>query len=90
MYSLVWPISPSPVALGLPSVDVHGNELKPNLWVLSVQLTGSSVPAHLPEILHIKEVKGLKELTPLEAKLLIAGRQEGANILEAQELWRDQ
>lgn len=47
-------------------------------------------PAHLPEILHIEEVEGLKELTPLEAKLLTAGRQEGTDVLKAQELWTEQ
>lgn len=51
---------------------------------------GSVRPAHLPEILHIEEVKGLKELAPLEAELLTAGGQEGADVLKAQELRTEQ
>lgn len=61
--------------------------MKSSLWALGVQLTGSSVPSYLAKILHIEEVEGLKEFTPLEAKLLIAGRQESADILKAEELW---
>ena len=72
--------------LGLSTVDIHGNELKSSLWALGVQLTSSSVPTYLAKILHIEEVEGLEEFTPLEAKLLIAGRQEGADILKAEEL----
>lgn len=44
---------------------------------------GSSAPAYLPKILYIEEVKGLKEFTPLEAKLLTAGRQKGTDVLKA-------
>lgn len=47
---------------------------------------GGSAPAYLPKILHIEEVKGLKKFTPFEAKLLAAGRQEGTDVLKAQEL----
>lgn len=75
-------VLPLTTAQSLPGGEVHGNKVKPNLWALC--------PAHLPEILHIEEVKGLKELTPLEAKLLTAGRQEGADVLKAQELWAEQ
>lgn len=88
VYDLVWPSVLPVTTLGLPSVDVRGSELKSSLWALCVQLTGSPAPAHLPKILHIEEVKGLKELTALEAKLVTAGRQEGADVLKAQELWR--
>lgn len=44
-------------------------------------------PSHLSKVLHIEEVEGLEELTPLEAKFLPAGGQEGSNVLKAQELW---
>lgn len=84
----VWPSVLPLITLGLPSADVRGRELKSNLWALCAQLTDSSATAHLPKILHIEEVEGLKELAALEAKLLTAGRQEGADILKAQELWR--
>lgn len=50
---------------------------------------GTSALAYLPEILDIEEVKGLEEFTPLEAKLLAAGRQEGTDVLKAQELRRE-
>ena len=63
--------------------------MKSSLWALGVHLTGSSVPSYLAKILHIEEVEGLKEFTPLEAKLLIAGRQKGADILKAEELWKE-
>ena len=48
---------------------------------------GTGNPAHLSKVLHIEEVKSLKEFTALEAELLTASRQEGSNVLKTKELW---
>jgi hypothetical protein len=49
---------------------------------------GTGNPAHLSKVLHIEEVKSLKEFTALEAELLTASRQEGSNVLKTKELWQ--
>lgn len=48
---------------------------------------GTGNPAHLSKVLYIKEIKGLEEFAALEAKLLTAGGQEGADVLKTEELW---
>lgn len=43
-------------------------------------------PTHLPKVSDIEEVEGVKQLAVSESKLIMADFQEGANVLQAQEL----
>lgn len=44
-------------------------------------------PPHLPEVPDVEQVESLEQLAPLHAEGLAARRQEGPDVLQAQELW---
>lgn len=43
---------------------------------------------NLGKVLDVKQVESLKQLTLAQPELLTAGGQEGPDVLETQELWR--
>lgn len=47
-------------------------------------------PPHLSKVPDVKQVKSLEQLTLLHAEHIAARRQEGPDVLQAQELWEEQ
>lgn len=45
------------------------------------------IPPYLSKVPDVEEVEGLEQLVLLHAERLVARRQEGADVLQAQELW---
>lgn len=55
-----------------------------NLFRLTEQ-----TPPHLSKVPDVKQVESLEQLTLLHAEHLAARRQEGPDVLQAQELWEE-